>query len=77
MAMTFQDEARLLADANAVKIRAFVERAVHLDTTEGIDDNEIENARRKIAAGYRISTVALELKELLPGDGYDPYWGAA
>lgn len=64
------------AGADAARIRAFVERAVHLDTTEGIDDNEIEQARRKIARGYRISTVALELKESL-GDGWDPYWGAA
>lgn len=75
--MTFQDEAKSLAGADATKIRAFVERAAHLDTTEGISDDEIETARRKIAAGYRLRTVALELKELLPGDGYDPYWGAA
>jgi predicted Ser/Thr protein kinase len=77
MTMTFQDEAKSLAGASAAKIREFVERAVHLDATDGISDDEIENARRKVAAGYRISTVALELKELLPGDGYDPYWGAA
>jgi hypothetical protein len=59
--MSWQDEARTLANADAATKRAFVERAVSMDTA-GIADSGIESARREIQAGHRMGTVALNLK---------------
>jgi hypothetical protein len=60
--MSWADDARQIVKADAATKRAFVERAIHMDTT-GIDDSDIENARREIAAGYRMGTVALNLED--------------